>query len=142
MSWNGLKDSFVSAGQNSEKTWLSFRWALERHPDAQLIFHQDSDTLVDWRQALPRFLRRILPQLPPEAQDLQRLQLGRLCERVPTHLLAGCPGAVELEPCGAGSLYGFSSDVVRWMVETQRPEAPEEKALMSLYGINGSTLIT
>lgn len=49
---------------------------MERHPDAQLIFHQDSDTLVDWRQALPRFLRRIFPDLPPEAQDLR--SLGRV----------------------------------------------------------------
>ena len=51
---------------------------MERHPDAQLIFHQDSDTLVDWRQALPRFLRRIFPDLPPEAQDLRSLGLVRM----------------------------------------------------------------
>jgi len=69
------EDSFVTAGQNSEKTWLSFQWALERHPDASLIFHQDGDTLVDWHQALPRFLMRILPDssLAPEPQELQNL---------------------------------------------------------------------
>ncbi|CAJ1387425.1 unnamed protein product, partial [Effrenium voratum] len=107
-----MTDSFETAGQNSEKTWLSFQWALQRYPDAQLIFHQDGDTVVDWRQALPRLLRAVLgPEVlsrPLEEEALQRLQLGRLCERTPTHLLAGCPGAVELEPCGAGSLYGFS----------------------------------
>ena len=65
----------MTAGQNSEKTWLSFQWALERHPDASLIFHQDGDTLVDWHQALPRFLMRILPDssLAPEPQELQNL---------------------------------------------------------------------
>lgn len=73
---SSVEDSFISAGQNSEKTWLSFRWALENHPDAQLIFHQDGDTLVDWRQALPRFLHRIFPDLPPASQDLRRLVTG------------------------------------------------------------------
>ncbi|CAJ1432439.1 unnamed protein product [Effrenium voratum] len=98
-------------GRRGEKAWDP-RWALQRYPDAQLIFHQDGDTVVDWRQALPRLLRAVLgPEVlsrPLEEEALQRLQLGRLCERTPTHLLAGCPGAVELEPCGAGSLYGFS----------------------------------
>ena len=117
-----MTDSFVTSGQNSEKTYKAFAWALERHPLAHLIFHQDGDTLVDWRQALPRLLNRLFPLLPPTLEELQRLQLGRLCERVPSQLLAGCPGAVEAEPCGAGSLYGFSADVVRWMVQTQAPE--------------------
>ncbi|CAJ1359129.1 unnamed protein product, partial [Effrenium voratum] len=134
-------DSFETAGQNSEKTWRSFQWALQRYPDAQLIFHQDGDTVVDWRQALPRLLRAVLgPEVlsrPLEDEALQRLQLGRLCERTPTHLLAGCPGAVELEPCGAGSLYGFSVDVVRWIVATQRPEAATSRRIRSirLFGL-------
>lgn len=98
------------------------RSSEEGHPDAHLIFHQDGDTLVDWRQALPRLLQRVVAALPPTEEELRRLQLGRLCERVPWQLLSGCPGAVELEPCGAGSLYGFSKDVVRWMVDTQGPE--------------------
>ena len=74
-----MTDTFISSGQNSQKTWLSFRWALQRHGDAHLIFHQDGDTLVDWRQALPRFLKRIFPEMPPEVQELRQLQFGRLC---------------------------------------------------------------
>ena len=72
----------MTAGQNSEKTWLSFQWALERHPDASLIFHQDGDTLVDWHQALPRFLMRILPDssLAPEPQELQNLSCTKSCK--------------------------------------------------------------
>eukprot|EP00439_Symbiodinium_sp_Y106_P012729 s4628_g1.t2 len=114
--------SIVTPCQNSEKSFLSFAWAVQHFPNADLVFHQDGDTMVDWREAVPRMLRRIFGLLPPARRDIRRLYLGRLCERAPSHLLAGCPGAVEIEPCGAGSLYGFSGDVVRWIVATQNPE--------------------
>ncbi|CAE7410742.1 unnamed protein product [Symbiodinium sp. CCMP2592] len=117
-----MTDNFITAGQNSEKSFLSFAWAVQHFPDADLVFHQDGDTMVDWREAVPRMLRRVFGLLPPARRDIRRLYLGRLCERAPSHLLAGCPGAVEIEPCGAGSLYGFSGDVVRWIVATQNPE--------------------
>ena len=85
--------------------------------DMRQVFDIQGNLLIFFLGGLEVFIVHFsYSQLP------RYLQLGRLCERVPTHLLAGCPGAVELEPCGAGSLYGFSSDVVRWIVETQQPE--------------------
>eukprot|EP00913_Durusdinium_trenchii_P012922 g12134.t1 len=94
----------------------------------------------DGMEALPRFLQRIFPALP-ERRELRHLQLGRLCERTPSHLLAGCPGAVELEPCGAGSLYGFSTDVVRWMVETQHPEVGHRMNYEDLHACGGRWIL-
>ncbi|CAE7297872.1 unnamed protein product [Symbiodinium sp. KB8] len=67
-----MTDNFITAGQNSEKSFLSFAWAVQHFPNADLIFHQDGDTMVDWREAVPRMLRRIFGLLPPARRDIRR----------------------------------------------------------------------
>lgn len=95
---------------NDGKTWYTFEWALRHFPDADVIFKQDDDTIVDWRLALPRMLDRVVPEAA--LRPLRRLYVGTLAANY------SCPSVRDgRAPCAAGALYGFSGDIAKWVVD-------------------------
>jgi len=101
------------------KSWYQFVWAAQQHPDAHMVFKQDDDTVIDWRVALPRILGHLVKGRKRfKLKKLQRTYAGRLCPRN----LCLYPEPTSESLCGAGELYGFSIDLVRWIVENTRPE--------------------
>lgn len=100
---------------NDGKTWYTLEWAARNFPHAQLVFKLDDDTVVDWRQALPRMLDRVLDGRSLEL-PLRHLYVGTLAANY------SCPGVLDgREPCAAGALYGLSMDIVQWVVRNAGP---------------------
>jgi len=100
---------------NDGKSWYTFEWALRNYPAADIIFKHDDDTIVHWQLALPRMLRRVVKGRPP-VRPLHRLYIGTLAANY------SCPGVLDgRHPCAAGSLYGFSGDIVRWIIDNTKP---------------------
>lgn len=100
---------------NDGKTWHTFEWAAREFPAADLVFKIDDDTVVDWRLALARILRRAVRERPATL-PLRGLYVGTLAANY------SCSSVLDgREPCAAGALYGFSMDIVRWIVEHEGP---------------------
>ena len=102
--------------QVNGKMWFTFVWAATHYPHATLIFKQDSDSIVDYRRALPAMLhpRVCIGRGELDSGRLQRLYLGRLCHR------SVCPEPAISSTCAGGSFYGFSTHVVQWLVGRMR----------------------
>ena len=92
--------SFKPSGR---KLWLMLVWGVQHRSEADLIFKQDADAIVDWTRALPRML-------PIHSSPPRGLLLGRWCK--PTY----CAQYRRLGRCPAGMAAGLSMDVARWIV--------------------------
>lgn len=125
---DGLKKmNFTTHGrQNNGKIWYLFDWAARNVPEADLVFKQDDDMVIDWRIALPRMLSRAVQWQAPPGLQLQRLFLGQLCPWVLCHVMGDAVGVAPGSKCG-GPIFGFSGDIARWAAANSHPEpGPED----------------
>lgn len=118
-----------STDQHHGKVWHLYDWAMQKFPHAQLIFKQDDDTIVDWRIALPKLLEPGYPA-PTPSYPAQHLYVGRLCPWELCNPILKQMSLNQTQLCAAGELYGLSSDIVRWALATQKPQAGIEDILV------------
>lgn len=115
-----IRDGYGAAA-HAGKNQVLFQWAVRHFPDADLIFKQDDDTLVDWHNATARMLDRAFRGRRSFVLPLERLYLGRQC--TPKECGSSLKRWNFTKPCGAGTLYGLSGDVARWVVDNIPPMA-------------------
>jgi hypothetical protein len=121
------------------KSWHQFNWALLNFPDADLIFKQDDDAIVNWPGALSIFLNKSLGD-EGEGEGSQN-DIKTIKKRIQNLYVSGQQHYLfkpnqktdfwddygpEAEitrdgMCAQGALYGIGRPIVQWIVQNVKP---------------------